>query len=175
VIHGLPRRIFSTDHGRRAFAMAAVVYMLGHLFFAIAPLLPNPPIDNFPWGMFKTAAGDHVTVIAWGFDDEGKRVDIDLSRWFHYTRGTTELRVYDHHPALQQNQAHHRQEQRALARWLAQRVYVEDGVKLTKVKLQRRRQGLRTGRVKIEDIRTVPIREADYTAALPEEARVNTP
>lgn len=175
MIHGLPRRIFATDYGRRAFAVAAAVYMLGHVFFALAPLVPGSPIDNFPWGMFKTAPGDHSTFIAWGFDDEGHRVDIDLTRWFHYARGATELRVYDHHPAMKQSRAHHREEQRAFARWLAQRVYVEDGVRLRTVKLQRRRRGLRTGRVKIEDIRSVTITEADYTAAIPREARVNRP
>ena len=90
-------------------------------------------------------------------------------------RGATELRVYDHHPAMKQSRAHHREEQRALARWLAQRVYVEDGVALRKVTLQRRRRGLRTGRVKIEDIRTVPILARDLTDAVPREARVDRP
>ena len=175
MIHELPRRIFATRKGRQAFAAAAAIYVLGHLFFAVAPLLPQKPMENFPWGMFKNASGDHTTFLAWGFDEQGRRVEIDLTRWFHYTRGATDLRVYDHHPALKKNQGHHRREQRAFGRWLAQRVYTEDGVKLTKVKLQRRRVGLRTGRVRIEDVRTVAIKAQDYTAALPMEARVNAP
>lgn len=175
VLHGLPRRIFATASGRRGFGALAALFVVGQLFFVVAPLVPGSGVDNFPWGMFKDASGDNKTVVAWGHTADGTRVDIDLTRWFHYTRGATELRIYDHHPAMNQHKGHHRREQRAFARWLAQRVYVEDGIKLVDVKLRRRRVGLVTGRERLEKIRSVPITEADYVATLPREARVNAP
>lgn len=173
MLHDLPRRAFARPWGRRAFIAVSVVFMGVQLFFAVRPALPAPLRANFPWGMFKDANGDNKTIVAWGFTAEGDRVDIDLKRWFQYTRGTTDLRIYDHHPAMMEHKSWHRAEQRAFARWVAHRLYVEDGVRLTEVRFRIIRERIHSGAERLQDVRTVPITPDDYEREIPKEARVD--
>lgn len=177
MLDDFPMKLWRSPRGRQALQVVAIGFVLVQLSFLVRPLLPAATglrADNFPWGMFKDASRDDKVVVAIGVTEDGQEVPIDLHRWFHYTRGTTNLRVYDHHPAMMENKAWHRTEQRAFARWLARNVWLDDGIKLKEVRLERIRTRIDNKKVRIQPIVTVTIEPIDLELEIPREARVNS-
>ena len=123
--------------------------------------LPKPYKGSFPWAMFKSAGGSESRVIADGLvRGSDERVKIPLHEIWHYQRGATYLRWYDHaRPIQKRKQRRYQKDREHFAQHLADWMRDEKGVALSDVRVRYRSRGLRSQRISYRPIVEVKIDE----------------
>lgn len=152
--------------------LAVSILFVGYKAYeALGPLLPAPYARSFPWGVFTIAQPYSIDYVVWGETADGKVVSIDLHRWFSYTRGFARLYVYQEHGGLAQDG----KPLRAFARWLAHRVWSEDGTKLRVVHVEQHRTYASDHRKRVKPIASVEIEDDAFEGSTRGDASVKTP
>ena len=121
-------------------------------------LLPLPKPygrSKLPWGMFREPAIESRTVFVEGTTVDGESIDVPLDELFRYTRGATDLPVYENTRVL--IRGHQQAEREAFARWLSVRMW-ERGVNLATVRIRARYEHVRTGAVRFVELGTFDVR-----------------
>ncbi len=126
----------------RAGRVLAHLFVLGWILVTLGLLvrgvLPDrvPGHGSFPWGMFKDPNHKTKRLVVTGILDDGREVEIDPGRYFHYARGFTDLRFYDHHVALRKDRGWAKREVRRFALLLAEAAKEQDGIDAVALRLE---------------------------------------
>jgi hypothetical protein len=121
--------------------------------------------------VFTAAQRYNIDYVIAGETAEGKPVAIDLHRWFTYTRGFARLYVYQEHGGISSDS----KQLRAFARWVAQRVWKEDGLQLKRVHVEQHRAYVDKRGAQIKHIASVDIRSEDYEQQVPRSSAGDEP
>lgn len=159
-MNGLVARVLETRWGRILFSLGALWFLGLQVTNLVAPLLPSSNA-RFPWAMFSIPSGPSRDYRVYGIAADGRRIPIPVERWFRFRRGFSEHTLLFQHRALRPKPGVTR-ERRELARWLARRLYAEDGIRLKKVKLEYRYWPFQTHVMRIRTLATIDIRSSDY-------------
>lgn len=161
-IHDLAARLWTTRWGRAAFSLVALSFLAVQVSHFCAPLMPDSRA-KFPWGMFSIKSGPSRDYRAYGVTADGQRVPIPIERWFRFRRGFSEHTSFFQHRAMKPHIKGATAERRRLSRWLAQRLYAEDGIRVEKVELEYRYWPFGRTKMRTRLLATVPIRSRDYS------------
>ena len=170
MVHELPTRLFRYRHGPAVFRAVVVLFLLVQLGLALRLVAPEPFRGPLPWHMFHAPSPHHQFVSFSGIAANGEARTIDATRWFRFRSGASRFPTYVRHPALWGSTPWKQRNQRVLARWLAHKTWVEDGVRLREVRIEKRRVNIRTGAVRLSKVRTIAIEESDLERSVPAEA-----
>ncbi len=172
MLHDLPRRLVRHTAGRRAFMTIVAGFLCTQLALSVRPWLPGQTGTRLPWTMFVATGKNNRSLTFSGVTEADDIVEIDPTRWVRFTRGFTNLRIYDHHPAMWKDKPRHKRNQRVFARWLARELWLADGTRLREVRFQRHWERIASGEVKHGQVHRIAITAQDLTRAVPLEAKV---
>ena len=170
----LPTRLFHHPRGRLFFKVAVVVFLTVQAAVLLRRVLPEPYAGSLPWRMFGKTSRYNQSIELSGVTQSGETIPIDATRWFRFRSGAGQHPVITEAPAMWGRTPNKRRKQRVFSRWIAHRVWTEDGVGLTEVWIDKTRVHLHTGRVKQSKRIKIDIHEDDLSRAIPREARVGS-
>ena len=130
---------------------------------------------GFPWAMFKAPSSRTKRLRVTATLADGSEARLDPSRYYHYTRGFTDLRIYDHCASLRKDRRWAVRESRRWARQLAEWAKRDDGLDVIAVRFDwvRRRVVGRKRRAKLQPIHTLFVLDERRFRALEREGKVS--
>jgi len=167
----LPTRLFHHPRGRLLFKALVAAFLLVQAAVLVRRALPEPYTGKLPWRMFGKTSLYNQAIQFSGLTDDGWVIPIDATRWFRFRSGAGQHPVYTESAAMWGSKPRKQAKQRAVCRWLAHKIWSEDGVRLKEVWLDRTRTHLHSGRVKVSKRFTVLIDEEDLTRSIPRSAQ----
>jgi len=172
MLHDLPRQLSRHRHGRTVFKAVVAGFLLVQIGLIVRHALPKPFGAPLPWRMFHRVSPKNQSVRIAGLTESGGVLPIDAQRWFRFRSGASQFPAFTRHPALWGSSPWKDRNQRVFGRWLAQKVWLEDGTRLQEVWISRTRVHIRTGRSRESKRINIPIEPIDLEREVPREAWV---
>ena len=122
--------------GRIVMHLVVATFIFVTLSTFVRASAPVPPTwrKSFPWAMFHSPSSRSKRLVVTGRLKTGETVKIDPRKYFHYKRGATDLRVYDHARSLGRK-GRRNPKAVAFAHYLVERIK-EDGQDLAFIELR---------------------------------------